>query len=276
MSVLSLQALAKRYGERLVFSGVSPGASLIHDLGLSAPARTCMTALRRSKRRSNICSMSSRRLRQPLRGRCLRCGAQFTGQQNERYCSDNCAKRDHYRRNHAGRPARPPGRTPGTCVECGATFVGQANRRFCSRRCARRNYHRTHLEQRREARRRYVRRNPERVRELPPAPSRAAPRGRAAVEAVESRAPRSCAGREARSRDARFGRSHAGRVAGASCVVRTPVRVLRVDRSPHEGSLRSADPRWHSRHRQHSSGMSALQPAKGEADRRRIPAPAEG
>lgn len=110
-----------------------------------------------------------RNLRTPSEGNCVSCGSQFTGQRNKRFCSQACAKREHQRRVRRERVEREGpksrGDSAGICLECSTPFIGQSNRRFCSRRCSKRYYDRTHADDRREARRLYCARYPDRIRE---------------------------------------------------------------------------------------------------------------
>lgn len=89
--------------------------------------------------------MAARRARQlahPARKNCGRCGLEFSGQRNRRFCSANCkrrswdkAKRAEWRASQ-GRPLHSNwGRTAGLCVVCGAAFVGHKDKRYCSVRC---------------------------------------------------------------------------------------------------------------------------------------------
>jgi predicted nucleic acid-binding Zn ribbon protein len=87
----------------------------------------------------------TRQLAQPVRQDCARCGLEFSGQRNRRFCSANCkrvawdkAKRAEWRASQ-GRPLHSNwGRTAGVCVVCGAAFVGHKDKRYCSVRCGQR------------------------------------------------------------------------------------------------------------------------------------------
>ena len=87
-------------------------------------------------------AVGPRTFRDPLHGKCARCGSPFVGMRNKRYCSANCKRLlwDQKRRARLrvadGRALHStPGRTERRCIVCQKTFVGHRDAKYCSRSC---------------------------------------------------------------------------------------------------------------------------------------------